>query len=809
MTNTSSTYRRLVIVSNRLPFVVSQEQNSLVFKESDGGLVTGLRTYLESLQPGSGSLQEHIWVGWPGNTIDPPLQEELTATARDSFHSVPVFLTHEEMENFYHGFCNSTIWPLFHYFTAYSMFDESQWEQYRLVNEKFCKAVLGVLREGDALWIHDYHLMLLPEMIRRAFPNVPIGFFLHIPFPSFEVFRLLPNSWRRQILKGLLGADLVGFHTYGYMQYFLQCTLRLLGHEHNLGQILLPDRIVRVETLPMGIHFEKFNNAMDDPEVRKETDVLASLLPNVRVVLSVDRLDYTKGVLNRLRGFELLLESNPEFLEKVVLIMVVVPSRIGVEQYDHMKSQIEELIGKINGRFGKISWTPILYQYKHVSFGPLVALYNVSDVALVTPLRDGMNLVAKEYIASRKKMTGVLVISEMAGAAKELGEAIIINPHTTLEIAQSLKDALAMPVEEQRRRNQIMQKRLRRYDVIRWASDFINLLFATREAQGAFEARLLADGAHAGLLEKYHESRRRLLLLDYDGTLVPFKPEPQLAKPDRDLLALLQALSENPRNTVVLVSGRDKETLARWFAKTPLHLVAEHGTWIKENLGEWEMLKPQSREWKDRIIPILEQYADRLPGSFIEVKEYSVVWHYRNAHPEQAQLLAGELTDHLVTFTANIDIQVLRGKKVIEVRNAGINKGVAARHWMSKMDYEFILGIGDDWTDEDLFKVLPESAYSIKVGIANSHARFNLRGIDDVQDLLKSLNVGNDSIPAEVEPNRSAAEDKRDRRPQRGWRRRRGTAVAWLFGFALYPVVRRILSGLSSSVRQTKADAQQ
>jgi trehalose 6-phosphate synthase/phosphatase len=255
--------------------VVSQEQNSLVFKESDGGLVTGLRTYLESLQPGNGSFQEYIWVGWPGNTIDTSLQEELTATARDSFHSVPVFLAHEEMENFYHGFCNSTVWPLFHYFTAYSMFDESQWEQYIRVNEKFREAVLGVLREGDALWIHDYHLMLLPGMIRTAFPNVPIGFFLHIPFPSFEVFRLLPNSWRRQILRDF-GADLVGFHTYGYTQYFSSAPSASLATS-TLARSSYPTGLSG-ETLPMGIHFAKFNNAMDDPEVRKETDILTSLL---------------------------------------------------------------------------------------------------------------------------------------------------------------------------------------------------------------------------------------------------------------------------------------------------------------------------------------------------------------------------------------------------------------------------------------------------------------------------------------------------------------------------------------------------
>jgi trehalose 6-phosphate synthase/phosphatase len=415
-----------------------------------------------------------------------------------------------------------------------------------------------------------------------------------------------------------------------------------------------------------------------------------------------------------------------------------------------------------------------------------------------------MNLVAKEYLASRKNMTGVLIISEMAGAAKELGEAITINPHTTLEIAQALKDGLAMPAEEQQRRNQIMQNRLRRYDVLRWASDFIRLLFATRDEQGAFEARILADGTRDDLLEQYRGSKRRLLFLDYDGTLMPFKPAPHLAEPDHELLQVLQKLAGHSRNTVVLVSGRDKGTLAKWFAGMPLHLVAEHGTWVKEYQGEWEMLKPQPREWKARIIPILEHYADRLPGSFIEEKDYSVVWHYRNAHPEQAQLLAGELTDHLVMFTANIDVQVLQGKKVVEVRNAGIHKGLAARHWMSRMEYDFILGIGDDWTDEDLFRVLPASAYSIKVGVANSHARFNLRGVDDVRDLLRSLSEENVPSPDEDGAGRIVAESDAVRAPLRAQRKRYGTAVAWLLGFALYPVVSRLWSGVKPSAHRPK-----
>ncbi|MBK7256772.1 MAG: bifunctional alpha,alpha-trehalose-phosphate synthase (UDP-forming)/trehalose-phosphatase [Ignavibacteriae bacterium] len=808
MTSTPLTHRRLVIVSNRLPFVVTQSQDSLVFTESDGGLATGLRTYLDSLETGSGSFGEYLWVGWPGSTVDPARQEEVIATARDAFHAVPVFLAQEEMEQFYHGFCNSTIWPLFHYFTAYSMFDETQWEQYIRVNEIFCKAVNGILRDGDVVWIHDYHLMLLPGMVRASVPDVPIGFFLHIPFPTFEVFRLLPNSWRRQILSGLLGADLVAFHTYGYMQYFLQCTLRLLGHEHHLGQILLPDRVVRVETLPMGIHFSKFNHALDDPGVRQEQGVLASLLPGVKVVLSVDRLDYTKGVLNRLQGFEVLLEGDPSLHGNVVMIMIVVPSRTGVSHYDHMKRQIEELVGKINGKFGRIGWTPILYQYKHMSFGPLVALYSVSDVALVTPLRDGMNLVAKEYVASRNDLTGVLIISEMAGAAKELGEAITINPHTTLEIAQALREALAMPVEEQRRRNQIMQNRLRRYDVLRWANDFVHLLFATREAQDTFASRLLIEGAHDTLLKSYSTSHHRLILLDYDGTLVPFAPDPQESRPDRDLIGLLEALAADLRNTLVLVSGRDRGTLEEWFGTIPMHLVAEHGTWIKEYAGAWELLKPLPREWKERIFPILEHYADRLPGSRIEEKEYSVVWHYRNAHPEQAQLLAGELTDHLVAFTANIDVQILQGKKVIEVRNAGIHKGVAARHWMAKEEYEFVLGIGDDWTDEDLFKVLPPTAYSIKVGIANSHARYNLGGIDEVHDLLRALAAQPRDPRAQGDPKRSARKMKDGHQPVRRPQRRNGTVVAWLLGFGLYPVVRRLWTDRIPRGPQAKVEPQ-
>lgn len=733
MTKERVTTRRLIVVSNRLPFTVREENGALQFSESAGGLVTGMIAALEGIK------SDYTWVGWPGGTVSESFKEELKTKAITTFHSHPVFLTEQEMDRFYLGFCNKTIWPLFHYFPTYTMYQGEFWQQYKHVNEVFCDALIDIIGPDDSVWIHDYHLMLLPQLLKGRMPNVPVGFFLHIPFPSFEIFRLLPGAWRRSILEGLLGADLIGFHTYEYTQHFLQCALRILGHEHNMGQIITSERLVKVETFPMGIDFERFAVAVDNPEVKKERESLKQLLTKERIILSVDRLDYTKGILNRLEGFEILLESNPQFRGKVVLIMVVVPSRIGVEHYDLMKKQIEELVGKINGKFGQVGWTPVVYQYRYLSFHPLVALYSVSDVALVTPLRDGMNLVAKEYIAARGNETGVLILSEMAGAAKELGEAIIINPNNREEIAGALKEALDIPAEEQKRRNQIMQDRLRRYNVIRWAQDFVQELSGMEQVQKKFCAKLLSLSVRQRIVEHYRGSEKRLILLDYDGTLVPFFRSPMMAKPTEEIINTLSQLAGDPHNLVVLISGRVKETLDQWFGILAVGLVAEHGIWIKEYNTAWKILKPQTNEWKANILPILQLYADRLPGAFVEQKEYSLVWHYRAGDPEQGQKLAGELMDHLVSYTANIDIQIMRGHKVIEVRTAGVSKGTAGQYFLVKGPFDFILSIGDDWTDEDLFGVMPELAYSIKVGIANTRARYNLRNSKDVLRLLDML----------------------------------------------------------------------
>jgi trehalose 6-phosphate synthase/phosphatase len=731
--------RRLVIVSNRLPFSVSVDNGKILFHESAGGLVTGLASFMQSRRRTPALSMEHLWVGWTGSTVEVSLQGQLIREALGSFQSYPVFLSEEQMEKFYLGFCNSTIWPLFHYFPTFTEYQPNFWEQYKQINRIFCDALEDVVRPNDILWIHDYHLMLLPRLLKARRPQVSVGFFLHIPFPSFEVFRLLPGEWRREILEGLLGADLIGFHTYEYTHHFLQCVLRILGYEHHMAQLLAPDHVVKVDTFPMGIDFEKFSAAPAEPDTQREAQALRSTLSEFKMILSVDRLDYSKGILNRLEGYDLFLESNPQFHAKVVLLMIVVPSRIGVVQYDRMKRQVEERVGKINGRFGRVGWTPVMYQYRHVPFSSLAAFYSVSDVCLVTPLRDGMNLVAKEYVATRNDGTGVLILSEMAGSAKELPEAIIINPNNRAEIAGALKEALETPLEEQKRRNKIMQRRLKRYHVTRWANDFLNNLVALREVQEHIEAKLLSPQARRTIIEQYKKSRRRAFFMDYDGTLTPLVKSPAMAKPDESRLALLRSLAADPANDIIITSGRDRQTLQQWFGDLKVGLVAEHGAWFRKPSESWQLFKPFSVAWKRQLLPILEIYADRLPGAFVEEKENSAAWHYRSADPEQAGFLAAELTDHLLSLISKTDLHVRQGSKVVELTNAGVDKGSAALKWIIEKDYDFIMAVGDDLTDEDLFRVLPDWAVSIRVGIAGTHAQHNLRSDAEVIELLQSL----------------------------------------------------------------------
>jgi len=461
---------------------------------------------------------------------------------------------------------------------------------------------------------------------------------------------------------------------------------------------------------------------------------------NRKVILSVDRLDYTKGIPQRLEAFDYFLEKNPEYKEKITLILLAVPSRTKVVQYKVLKQLVDELIGRINGKHGTIDWMPVWYLYRTLPFHSLIALYSAADIALVTPLRDGMNLIAKEFIATKTDGNqGVLILSEMAGAAKELGEAIIVNPNNYDEITEAIKTALAMSNEEQVEHNEVIQDRLKRYNVERWAKDFMDSLADIKKHQQQLRARKLTKKIRERLVTDYFNGRKRLLLFDYDGTLVPFKGIPEKAKPDEELLSLIEVLAMESGNELVIISGRSKETLDNWFSGLEVSLVAEHGVWLKNEGDKWEMIESLRDDWKGDVQPILEVFVDRTPGSFIEEKEFSLVWHYRRSDLELGSARATELKNNLLHFTANLNLDILEGNKVIEVKNSGINKGRAALCWISKKDWDFILGVGDDWTDEDLFHVLPKSAHSIKVGLGPSKAKYSLVSVGEVRSLLKEI----------------------------------------------------------------------
>lgn len=719
---------RLLIVSNRLPISISRKNGDIHLQRSVGGLATGVGSFYKSY--------ESLWIGWPGINVQKKQDDErdriVDVLQKEQCH--PVFLSPYDIKHYYDGFCNNTLWPLLHYFNHFAEYNPKTWRVYQRVNEKFCDAVMEVVRPDDIIWVHDYHLMLLPQMLRERLPDAEIGYFHHIPFPSYEVFRHLP--WRKEILSGLLGADLIGFHTYGYVRHFLSSVRRLLGYEHSFGEVRTGTRVVRTDLFPMGIDYQRFADAAGSTPVQKEIARIRQMYGKRKIILSFDRLDYTKGIPLRLEAFDALLEKKPEYRGAVSLVLIAVPSRTGVDSYQALKKQIDELVGRINGKYGTTDWTPVSYFYNFLPFDTLVAFYSAADVALVTPLRDGMNLMAKEYVATRTDGTGVLILSEMAGAAEELGEAIIVNPNDQDAVIEAIEAALAMPEKEQIERNRTMQKRLMRYDIEHWVGDFLTRLGDARAVQVERSEQIITPDIREELVADYATGEDRLLLLDYDGTLVPFAAKPQKAVPDDATRKLLEALSRAPGNEVVVISGRDRYTLDAWFGAMDIGLIAEHGVWIKERSGEWRMSEALSDEWKAEIYPLLELYTDRTPGAFIEEKDYSLVWHYRRTEPLLGAQRAKDLKDDLLHLTSNLNVGVMEGNKVIEIKNNVVNKGRAALNWVTQRAWDFILAIGDDRTDEDLFEVLPPEAYSIKVGLAPSRARFNLVEQRDVLPLL-------------------------------------------------------------------------
>src|SRR5712691_557370 len=540
---------RLIVVSNRLPLSLRRGADGWVAEASSGGLATALGPILKS--------RGGVWIGWPGHAPRErdEHREELLQQWSESHGYVAVDLPPDLARRFYEGYANATLWPLFHNFATNFECDAEGWAAYVAANRRFRDALLEHLAPGDTVWVHDYHLMLLPRLIRVEAPEAHVGFFLHVPFPASETFRIVPR--RDEILRGLLGADLVAFQTHLDLQHFRSSLLRLLGLPSTLDRVTAQGSSTRLEALPIGIAPDEYAGYIEsDPDTQRAFEQLRRRFHGRRILLGVDRLDYTKGIPQRLRAYRRLLERAPHLRGQITLVQVAVPSRERIHEYDRLRQVVNSLVGELNGEFGTPDWTPVVYMRRGISRSELVALYAAAEVGWVTPLRDGMNLVSKEYVACHRRGEGVLVLSEFAGAAAEMGEAFLVNPYDEERVAAVLERVLNLPAEERRERMVMLCRRVRRNTVFRWAERFLSLL--DEAALGRLAAHPERPDALpvAAALASFRAARSRLVLLDYDGTLVPFAPRPRDAVPPSAVVDLVARLAAAPGVTAAIVSGR-------------------------------------------------------------------------------------------------------------------------------------------------------------------------------------------------------------------------------------------------------------
>jgi trehalose 6-phosphate synthase/phosphatase len=727
---------KLIMVSNRLPVTIEADGSA---RRTTGGLASALE--------GADLGNRQLWVGWPGGAEED--FEDLTRVRAELLNSglAPVFLSHDEMAGFYEGYANSTLWPLLHYMVERSRFSTDWWQAYQRVNRKFAEIIMEVADEDDQVWIHDYHLFLLPALLRGRKKGLRIGFFLHTPFCSSEIFRVLPE--RAEILKGLLGADVLGFHTYGYLRHFRSSLLRVLGWESELEGIWHDGREVRMGVYPIGHNHPGFARAMRHPGFAEVMENHRQDLSGKRMILNVERLDYTKGLPQKLAAMRQFLERNPDKRDDVLFVLIAVPSRQGALEYDLLTEEVQREVGAINGEFGKVGHAPIQFLHRGFPMADLAALYALAEVCLVTPLRDGMNLVAKEFVDCQKpefsERPGVLILSEFAGAANELSHAIQVNPHDVDEVAGALKRALDMPDAERWNRIFAMQARLRKHDSSAWAQRFLKDLdnVPTREERAVvMELKPLA----AHIAGQLRAGRNLGIFLDYDGTLRDFVNEPDLAVPDDELPALLRDLAALPGVSVALVSGRAPAFLQEHLGGLGVTLVGEHGyRWLDGGTGEWELFNPHvNTEWKSAIREHLEQAALLTPGTHMEEKQSALVWHYRKADPEFGSWRARGLLDELTSMAANLPVTVHHGKKIVEISSLQVSKGAAVDHLLQAWGSDIALVAGDDQTDETMIMLTPENIefHAVKVGPGPTRAayRTDIPGMRRfLEDLLAEL----------------------------------------------------------------------
>ncbi|KAG2226359.1 hypothetical protein INT45_000527 [Circinella minor] len=751
---------RLLVVSNRLPVTVNKDPttNEYDFKMSSGGLVAALS--------GLKKMMSFTWIGWPGQDIPLDDRKDVEERLLKETSTMPVFVDQELADLHYNGFSNSILWPLFHYHPGEISFNEEWWEGYQRVNQQFADAIDRIVEDGDLVWIQDYHLMLLPSMLRKKTKkDIKIGWFLHTPFPSSEIYRILPV--RKEILLGVLESDLLGFHTYDYARHFLSSCTRILGLSTMPNGVEFEGRYVHVGTFPIGIDPEKFTDNLQVTKVQDRIAQLKNRFGDCKLIVGVDRLDYIKGVPQKMHAMEVFLSQHPEWVGKVVLVQLAVPSREDVEEYQHLRSTINELVGRINGQYGTVEFVPIHFMHRSIPFDELTALYAAADVCLVSSTRDGMNLVSYEYIAAQKNNHGVLILSEFAGAAQSLNGSIIVNPWNTEELANAIYEAVTMPDDVRKTNHQKLYRYVTKYTAAYWGLSFVNELRRISEEFG--QRMSIPELNFKNVVTRFEESKaKKLILLDYDGTLTTTHKLPEFAKPSQTVLDHLKTLASKPDTYVYILSGRGRKHLDAWFDSTGVGLSAEHGCFykhpvsirdkvnpvqssshesklIKEVDNNWYCLVEQiDPSWKETIRPLFQHYTERTPGSFIEEKEINLTWHYRNADPEFGSWQATELQVNLEKLLSHMALSIVLGNKTLELRPSSIDKSTAVRNILKDLQLstiDYILCVGDGKTDEVVFTLLNDipQAITSTVGKKQTEAHNYIPNVDMVNNLVEEL----------------------------------------------------------------------
>ncbi|KAL9552630.1 hypothetical protein PS6_004380 [Mucor atramentarius] len=686
---------------------------------------------------------ETLHIGWTGPIREQGTRNKITTDKLavedkvklqsllwETGHIVPIFLDQNKSHGHYEGYCKQVLWPVFHYLVQTSSGDsraeKRHWDDYVAVNRQFADTIIDRYQENDIIFINDYHLLLVPEMIREKLPDAAIGIFIHATFPSSEIFRCLQT--RNKILQGMLGANLIGFQTYSYARHFISSCTRVLGCETTQVGVSYNGTMVSVGAFPIGVDCNRVAQFCKQPGVQPKMDAIRDMYAGKKIIVGRDKLDSTKGILQKLHAFEKFLKDFPEWRNNVVLIQVATPTH---GDHSKLEAKISEAVSHINSEFGSIAFVPCHYYHQDIDRDEYYALLSVADLALITCSRDGMNTTSYEYVLCQhdKAEQGPLILSEFAGTAGSLSAAILVNPYDLAGVARSINDALTMSTEERTTRHDKLYNHVTSHTAGFWAHSFVKQLVSVSQQQD-LQSHATPKLDMQKLIQDYKSAKKRIMFFDYDGTLTPIVSVPSDAKPGHDMLKALQILCNDPKNIVWVVSGRDQVVLDEWLGSniSNIGLSAEHGCYLKEvGSNEWKsIVDDMDMSWRADVEEIFDYYTERTQGSFVEHKKSSITWHYRMADAEYgygmidnyrySAFQAKECQNHLENaIVSKYPVEILVGKKNLEVRPMSVNKGEIVKRILSKnSDTNLVMCAGDDKTDEDMFRALSAAHFQQK-----------------------------------------------------------------------------------------------